>query len=78
MIDKLDLQFKEKMIKTDAYLNCPKFKQNLLVKPSNITNMRNFYDQANRYGIEYLKQNPNLSGMDVKIVEEVINLNNTL
>lgn len=47
----------------------------LMTTKKNVDRMYIYYGQAYRHetGIAYLKQNPNISQRDVKIIEEVLN-----
>lgn len=58
---------------TDTYISFPVFKQGLTLKNSNIDRLYDYYGQACRLGIGYIKQNPNLFSNDVKIIEEILN-----
>jgi len=48
--------------------------RNLMTSKLNIDRMYNYYGQAHRHELKigYLKQNPNISGRDVKIIEEIL------
>ena len=58
---------------TETYRGFEKFKQGLTLRPQSINRLHDYYMQACRYGIEYLKQNPNLFANDIKIINEIIN-----
>lgn len=47
----------------------------IIASKQNIKRMYNYYGQVCRHsmGIGYLKQNPNISQRDVKIIEEILN-----
>ena len=49
------------------------FKKGLTLKANNITRIYDYYAQACKYGISYLKQNPNCYANEVAIIEEIIN-----
>jgi len=50
--------------------------RNLMTSKKNVERMYNYYGQAHRHidGVKYLKQNPNISQRDVKIIEEILSL----
>jgi len=66
-------QFTEALKHTPTYKSFEKFKQGLTLRRQNISRLFDYYQQAQRLGIEYLKQNPNLFSNDIKIIEEIIN-----
>lgn len=68
-----EIQFSEALRNTPSFKTFEKFKQGLTLKKQNISRLFVYYTQAIRYGIEYLKQNPNLYSNDIKMIEEVIN-----
>lgn len=68
------MTFKQQIQATTAYINAENFKKPLLLKGKNIEHLQDIYRQAKRYGIDYLKQNPNLSVTDVKIVEDILKM----
>lgn len=49
----------------------------IIASKQNVKRMYIYYGQAYRHedGVNYLKQNPNISQRDVKIIEEVLNGN---
>lgn len=57
---------------TDTFKTFPVFKQGLTLKPTNITKLFDYYQQACRHGIDYLKQNQNVHYNEVKIINEII------
>jgi hypothetical protein len=50
----------------------PKFKQYLVLKRPNIIKLYDKYQQACRYGIDYLKQNSNILESDVKLINDIL------
>lgn len=58
---------------TETFRGFEKFKKGLTLRPQNINRLHDYYMQACRYGIGYLKQNPNLFANDIKIIDEIIN-----
>ena len=60
---------------TNTYNGFEKFKKGLTSRMQNIHRLYSYYQQACRYGIEYLQQNPNIFSNDVKMINDVINNN---
>jgi len=50
--------------------------RSLMTAKKNIDRMYNYYGQAHRHemGIGYLKQNPNISGRDIVMIDEILKL----
>jgi hypothetical protein len=63
---------KEEIQQTEMYKGYPIFKQRLTLSQINLKRLFNLYGQADRNGIEYLKQNPNLSSSDVNLIKELL------
>lgn len=70
-----EVDFSKAIKETPTFKNFEKFKQSIVIKRANVTELYDKYLQATRLGIEYLKQNPKLYANDIKMIEEVINLN---
>ena len=49
------------------------FKKGIVIKNKNIARLHDYYQQACRNGIDYLRQNPNIFGNEVNIPEEILN-----
>ena len=49
------------------------FKKGIVIKNKNIARLHDYYQQACRNGIDYLRQNPNIFGNEVNIIEEILN-----
>jgi len=58
---------------TKTYQGFERFKQGLTLKIQNIDRLHGYYQQACKYGVDYLRQNPNLFANEVSIIEEIIN-----
>lgn len=58
---------------TKTFKSFETFKQGLVLKRSNIIKLYDKYQQAHRYGIEYLKQNPNILISEVNLIDDVLN-----
>jgi len=63
---------KEEIQQTEIYKGYPIFKQRLILSQNNLKRLFNLYGQGQRNGIEYLKQNPNLSASDVNLIKELL------
>jgi ABC-type lipopolysaccharide export system ATPase subunit len=72
-----EVSFSKAIKETTTFKNFEKFKQGIVMKRQNITRLHDYYGQATRLGIDYLKQNPNMFSNDVKMIEEVICSDNT-
>ncbi len=70
---KNEQQFREALKQTQTFKSFEKFKQGITLKRSNVIKLYEKYQQAHRYGIDYLKQNQNILATDVKLIDEVIN-----
>jgi peptide methionine sulfoxide reductase MsrA len=65
-------QFKALMLQTEVFQQYENFKKNITLKRTNVQRLKSLYMQAEKYGIEYLKQNPNLMQSDVKLIENIL------
>lgn len=65
-------QFRIAVENSDTFNSWETFKQRLVIKKLNLTHLHDLYGQAERLGIDYLKQNRNLSSNDVKLIEELV------
>jgi hypothetical protein len=70
---KSQYEFTQAIKQTKTFKDFETFKQGLVLKCANIVKLYDKYQQACRYGIEYLKRNPNILANDVKLIDEVIN-----
>lgn len=67
-----DYQLKKAIENTQEFKGYEKFKQGLVLKRQNLVHLSDLYGQAERLGIDYLKQNPNIFHTDFKLIEELI------
>lgn len=67
------IAFKEATKDTETFKKFETFKKGIFLKLKNIEKLYDYYQQANRLGIDYLKQNPNIFANDVAIIDEIIN-----
>lgn len=58
---------------TKTFQGFETFKKGLTLRLQNIDRIHGYYQQACKYGIGYLKQNPNCYANEVAIIEEIIN-----
>jgi len=58
---------------TETFKNFETFKKGIVSKRKNTDRLHDYYQQAIKYGIEYLRQNPNIFINDVAIINEIIN-----
>jgi len=58
---------------TETFAGFPKFKKGIVTAHKNVERLYDYYLQACRWGVGYIKQNPNIYSNDVKMIEEIIN-----
>jgi len=68
-----EYDFKEAIKDTYVFNKHPIFKKSILLK-YRVPALYDYYLQAKRYGIDYLKQNPNILISEVKLINEILNL----
>lgn len=68
-----EIQFSESLRQTKTYKGFPNFKQSIVIRRPNILRLFNYYQQACRYSIDYLKQNQNITVTDVALINDIIN-----
>jgi len=61
------------MKETETFKKFENFKKGIVSERKNTDRLHDYYQQAVKNGIEYLKQNPNLFSNDISIIEEIIN-----
>jgi lipopolysaccharide biosynthesis glycosyltransferase len=69
---KSEHQFTQALKETPTFKSFERFKQGITLKRSNVINLYDKYQHAQRYGIDYLKQNQNILANDVKMIGEVL------
>ena len=67
-----DAQFRELLENCEAFQVLEKFKKAIHTRAEAVKRLKDYYQQAERYGIEYLKQNFNLMSTDVKLIESAL------
>lgn len=65
-------QFRKEIELSNSFKKYEKFKQDLTIKSKNVSRLFIYYNQAVKYGIEYIKQNQNILSGDVKLIEEIL------
>lgn len=70
-----EIQFSEALKQTGTYKGFPNFKQSIVTRRHNVLRLFNYYQQACRYSIDYLKQNQNITITDVALINDIINAN---
>lgn len=70
-----EAQFRSLLENCDAFKDLENFQKGIYSRPPVVRRLKDYYQQAERYGIDYLKQNPNLMSTDVKLIESIL-LNN--
>lgn len=65
-------QFKELILQSEVFAKYETFKKSITLKRQNITRLKDLFNQGERYGIDYLKQNANLMSSDVKLIENIL------
>ena len=67
-----ETDIKKAIENTREFKNYPKFKQGIVLRRLNLIHLHDLYGQADRLGIDYLKQNPNIMQSDFRLIEELI------
>lgn len=65
-------QFKDAVKETAIFKDKAIFSKNIMLK-YRIKEMYVYFEQAKKYGIDYLKQNPNILSSEVSIINEILN-----
>lgn len=65
-------QFKEAVKETAIFKTKPIFAQKICLK-HRVTEMYVYFEQAKKYGIDYLKQNQKILSSEVSIINEILN-----
>lgn len=68
----MDHNLRIKIENSQAFKDMPIFKQRLTFKQVNAARLNDLYHQGKTWGIDHLKQNPNISISDVKLIEEIL------
>lgn len=67
-----DSQFRALMEASEVFKSFPIFKQNIFLSLKCQKRLKDYYQQAEKHGIAYLKQNPNLTQSDVNLIESIL------
>ena len=65
-------QFKELVKETIVFKSKPIFAQKICLK-HRVNEMYVYFEQAKKYGIDYLKQNQKILSSEVSIINEILN-----
>jgi len=68
-------KFKAKVEQSEVFKSFEKFKQVLVLRPKNMEYLEELTRQAERYGLPYLKQNPNINSRDFNLVKSLVDNN---
>lgn len=68
-----EIQFAEALRQTKTYKGLENFQQSIVIRRPNVQKLYIYYQQACRYKIDYLKQNPSVYGREVNLINDVIN-----
>ena len=66
------IDFQVAIKETETFNNFENFKKGIVIKHKNILRLHDYYQQACRNGIWYIKQNPNISISDAALINEII------
>jgi|Laugrespbdmm15dd_1035085.scaffolds.fasta_scaffold99109_2 hypothetical protein len=64
--------FQTAVKESDTFKNFETFKKGIVLKRKNIDRLYDYYQQACRYGTDYLKGNPNIFRSDFALISEII------
>lgn len=67
-----DSQFRALIEASEVFKAFEKFKRDITVKHANIQRLKVYYEQAEKYGIDYLKQNPNVRVSEINLINSVL------
>ena len=66
--------FQKKVKLTETFKNFETFKKNIVINHKNMLRLHDYYQQGCKYGLNYLRLNPNLSITDMKLIAEILEL----
>jgi epoxyqueuosine reductase QueG len=67
-----EIAFSKEIKETPTFKGFEKFKQGIVMRRANVVKLYDKYLQAIKFGVDYIKQNPNNYANDIKIIEEII------
>ncbi len=67
-----EIDFSKEVKETPTFKQFEKFKQGIVMRRANTVKLYDKYIQAVKFGVDYIKQNPNNYVNDIKIIEEII------
>lgn len=65
-------QLKNAIENSEYFKTYPGFKQRITLEKRNVERLHDLYGQADRLGLDYLKQRTNLTVSDVKLIKSVL------
>jgi len=65
-----EYQLRDVIIQTETFKAFPIFKQSIVVKRKNLEHLLDLLGQAERLGIDYLKQNPYIMSSDLQLIKD--------
>jgi len=67
-----DHEFRELITASEVYQNFESIKKSIMIKMPNIKRLKIYYDQSQRYGLDYIKGNPNVTSSDIKLIQSIL------
>ena len=67
-----DYAIKEKIKNTSVFKNFEPFKQGIVLRPQNVTNLKDLYRRAKNFGIDELAKNPLILKSDFNLIDEIL------
>ena len=67
-----DAQFRALIENSEVFKAFGQFKKDIFLKAKVLHRLKDYHHQAEKYGIAYLKQNPNLTTSDVALIESIL------
>ena len=71
-----DNNFRQLIEESPVFISYEGFRQNIIRNSKNIQRLKIYFQQAEKYGIEYLRQNQNLTISDVNLIDCILNNKN--
>lgn len=64
-------QIKQAIKESEYFQSYPSFKQNITLQKKNLEHLHDLYGQASRLGLDYLKQNQNITVSDFNLIKSI-------
>ena len=68
----VDHNFKAKVTESEVFKAFPSFKQDIYTNRKVLSRLEDYFGQAQRLGLEYIKQNPNLTLSDINLIKSIL------